>query len=229
MCHICHPVNEEHTIRWLLQKAPFQINPPTSAGITWLFAGLQSRSLHPTDTSAPCALELLTCSNLSKWSKLWFNPCLCLRGFSFLHTPPWTVPELPALRWYFGDWENSVLLILTPFSTVCPPLPKPFSSLSFLISPKPVLDFTFLFLPNLLLICGPCNIFLSPCLRDHRHHRSVFIWAPLSLLWTASHNQKKQLRSPTQSCYFWMEDATLLCRGGFNWYFFPKINLPFLV
>lgn len=47
MCHICHPVNEEHTISKLLQKAPFQINPPRSAGITSGIAELQSRTSAP--------------------------------------------------------------------------------------------------------------------------------------------------------------------------------------
>lgn len=45
MCHVCHLVNEEHTISKVLQKVPFQINPPRSARITSVFTGLQSRTL----------------------------------------------------------------------------------------------------------------------------------------------------------------------------------------
>lgn len=103
---------------------------------------------------------------------------------------------------------------------------SPFLSPSFLIFP--VFVFLFLLLPNLHPTFYPWNIFLWPCLTDRGHHRSISIWAPLSLHWTACHNQKKQLQSPTQSCYFWIAVQGWLQPLCFSWNKppFPCVNMP---
>ena len=223
MCHVCHLINEEHTISRLLQKLSFQINPPRSAGITSAFAGLQSRSLHPTYAPAPWALAL-DLQQSFKMEETLIQSLFVPEGIqASLHSlKSAQTTSFKMIIWRLGKLcASHIDIIFNGLSY------SPSQALLFPLLPDLpcVCAFIFLLLPNLLPIHCPWNIFLSPCLRDHGHHRSISIWAPLSLVWTASHNQKKQLQSPSQSCYFWMEDATSLCRAGLNWYFFPQ-NKP---
>lgn len=127
MCHVCHPVNEEHAIGTVLQKVPFQINPPSWNHLSLFRAAKQELTTHL--YFRVFALDLQIFQNEGKFDSIPVCTWEDSGCFAFLEKCPeyqlWGGDHLETRKTpCFSYWHHFQWSVLPSPS---PPLPSPSS------------------------------------------------------------------------------------------------------